>query len=252
MSHGDRQRGDALLAGRFIVGSETVPLDRPRFRRGRRRRRRSPSSCRASPGCATSPPPPRARRAPGSPRRVVGRWLLAHGTTRRRGLGAASVGRAHPLLDRLRALHPVEQRRAAIARPCSTRWRAAPATSTPTPTRRRPGSTGSPPGAAWSPPACSSRAASRASRAAKPGWRARSPSAQFDDGGLVSRSPFEQVLLVDRLGLLRACYLAAKQTMPDGDRGRRRGRARRASWRHHGRRRAVELAGLQSRRSRRG
>ncbi len=40
--------------------------------------------------------------------------------------------------------------------------------------------------------------------------------AQFDDGGLVSRSPFEQTLLVDRLGLLRACYLAAKQTIPDG------------------------------------
>ena len=40
--------------------------------------------------------------------------------------------------------------------------------------------------------------------------------AQFDDGGLISRSPFEQVLLVDRLGLLRACYLAARQTIPDG------------------------------------
>src|SRR4029079_19051789 len=40
--------------------------------------------------------------------------------------------------------------------------------------------------------------------------------AQFDDGGLVSRSPFEQVLLVDRLGLLRACYVSAKQTIPDG------------------------------------
>jgi uncharacterized heparinase superfamily protein len=40
-------------------------------------------------------------------------------------------------------------------------------------------------------------------------------SAQFDDGGLVSRSPFEQVMLVDRLGLLRSCYLAAKQTIPD-------------------------------------
>ena len=41
-------------------------------------------------------------------------------------------------------------------------------------------------------------------------------SAQFDDGGLVSRSPFEQVLLVDRLGLLRSSYLAAKQTIPEG------------------------------------
>jgi uncharacterized heparinase superfamily protein len=39
--------------------------------------------------------------------------------------------------------------------------------------------------------------------------------AQFDDGGLVSRSPVEQALLVDRLGLLRACYSAAKQTAPD-------------------------------------
>jgi uncharacterized heparinase superfamily protein len=41
-------------------------------------------------------------------------------------------------------------------------------------------------------------------------------SAQFDDGGLVSRSPFEQVVLVDRMGMLRACYQAAKQTIPDG------------------------------------
>ena len=40
--------------------------------------------------------------------------------------------------------------------------------------------------------------------------------AQFEDGGLISRSPFEQMLLVDRLGLLRACYFAAKQTLPDG------------------------------------
>ncbi|MEO8175876.1 MAG: heparinase II/III family protein [Sphingomicrobium sp.] len=40
--------------------------------------------------------------------------------------------------------------------------------------------------------------------------------AQFEDGGLTSRSPFEQMLLVDRLGLLRAAYFAAKQTLPDG------------------------------------
>jgi uncharacterized heparinase superfamily protein len=40
--------------------------------------------------------------------------------------------------------------------------------------------------------------------------------AQFDDGGLISRSPFEQALLVDRMGLLRACYLAAKQIIPEG------------------------------------
>ena len=40
--------------------------------------------------------------------------------------------------------------------------------------------------------------------------------AQFDDGGLISRSPEEQILLVDRLGLLRAAYFAAKQSLPDG------------------------------------
>ncbi len=40
--------------------------------------------------------------------------------------------------------------------------------------------------------------------------------AQFEDGGLVSRTPFEQVQLVDRLGLLRAAYFAAKQSLPDG------------------------------------
>jgi len=40
--------------------------------------------------------------------------------------------------------------------------------------------------------------------------------AQYDDGGLISRSPDEQAKLVDRLGLLRAFYLATKQTMPEG------------------------------------
>jgi uncharacterized heparinase superfamily protein len=39
--------------------------------------------------------------------------------------------------------------------------------------------------------------------------------AQFEDGGLISRTPWEQVLLVDRLALLRAAYFAAKQSLPD-------------------------------------
>jgi uncharacterized heparinase superfamily protein len=39
--------------------------------------------------------------------------------------------------------------------------------------------------------------------------------AQFEDGGMISRSPHEQLLLVDRLGLLRAAYFAARQTLPD-------------------------------------
>ncbi|QNN64844.1 heparinase II/III family protein [Sphingomonas rhizophila] len=39
--------------------------------------------------------------------------------------------------------------------------------------------------------------------------------AQFEDGGLMSRSPFEQMLLVDRLALVRAAYHAAKQNQPE-------------------------------------
>src|SRR4029453_7942126 len=39
--------------------------------------------------------------------------------------------------------------------------------------------------------------------------------AQFEDGGLMSRSPPEQMLLVARLGLVRAAYFAAKQTQPE-------------------------------------
>ena len=39
--------------------------------------------------------------------------------------------------------------------------------------------------------------------------------AQFEDGGLMSRSPQEQMLLVDRLALVRAAYFAAKQDVPD-------------------------------------
>ena len=38
---------------------------------------------------------------------------------------------------------------------------------------------------------------------------------QYDDGGLMARRPWEQALLVDRLGLTRAAYFAAKQSLPD-------------------------------------
>ncbi|UUR07257.1 heparinase II/III family protein [Sphingomonas glaciei] len=41
-------------------------------------------------------------------------------------------------------------------------------------------------------------------------------SAQYEDGGLMSRSPAEQAALVDRLGLLRAAYAAARHDFPQG------------------------------------
>ena len=55
---------------------------------------------------------------------------------------------------------------------------------------------------------------SRLSRAESGLMRALA-SAQHEDGGLMSRSPHEQMLLVDRLGLVRSAYFAAKQTLPD-------------------------------------
>src|SRR5206468_3686391 len=103
---------------------------------------RWPSNSRASPGCATSPPPPRADKAAAGLDRVtawcgvVAAGLLIQGGVPRVARGEAGLARA-------------------LA------------------------------------------------------------SAQFDDGGLISRSPCEQVQLVDRFGLLHACYMAAKETMPE-------------------------------------
>ena len=57
-------------------------------------------------------------------------------------------------------------------------------------------------------------ALSRLSRAESGLMRALA-GAQFEDGGLMSRHPQEQMLLVDRLGLVRAAYSAAKQSQPD-------------------------------------
>lgn len=56
--------------------------------------------------------------------------------------------------------------------------------------------------------------ASRVARA-EAGLARALASGQFEDGGLISRNPHEQALLVDRLGLLRNCYFAAKQSLPD-------------------------------------
>ena len=105
---------------------------------------------------------------------------------------------------------------AAIARPCSTRW--------PAGARHLDGTADKAPSGlkrvtAW----CGVVAAgllvqggvSRVARG-EAGLARALALAQFDDGGLVSRSPFEQMLLVDRFGLLRACYQAAKQDIPEG------------------------------------
>ena len=212
--HGDRQRGDALLAGRFTVGTDTLPLTDLDFGEVGAAGR-WPSSSRAFPGSATSPPPRRARKARGSPKRWQGAGCspMALGSTRPgRPICGASASSSGPLMRPTSCRAPT----AAIARPCSTRLRAAPGTSISTADKAPPGL---PRVTAW----CGVVAAgllvqggmSRVARG-EAGLARALAAAQFDDGGLVSRSPFEQVLLVDRLGLLRACYQAAKAIVPDG------------------------------------
>ncbi len=212
--HGDRQRGEALMKGLFVVGSETVPLKDLDF------------ASLAGAGAAAEPLQGFAwlrDLAAAAPREkgarlaeaVVGRWLIAHGTKVDEAwapalwgerilfwtayapyiLSSADSGYRSALLNTLaRGARHLE----------STADKSAAGLDRIT---------------AW----CGVVAAGLLVQGGVPriargeaGLVRALASAQFDDGGLVSRSPFEQVQLVDRLGMLRACYQAAKQTIPDG------------------------------------
>jgi len=213
--HGDRARGEALLAGRFTAGSETLPLKDLDFGQvgagnALARRLQSFSWLRDLAAAAAS-----RERGARLAEAVVGRWLLAHGTKVDEAwapqlwgerilfwaayapyiLSSSDSGYRSALLNTI----------ARGARHLDANADRAPA--------------GLDRVTAW----CGVVAAgllvqggvSRVARG-EAGLARALASAQFDDGGLISRSPFEQVLLVDRLGLLRACYLAAKSTIPDG------------------------------------
>jgi uncharacterized heparinase superfamily protein len=212
--HGDRQRGDALLAGRFTVGSETLPLKDLDFGQigasGRLIEYLEGFSWLRDLAAAAS-----REKGARLAEAVVGRWLLAHGTKVDEAwlphlwgerilfwtayapyiLSSSDSGYRSALLNTLArgARHlDANAEKAAAGLDRITAW-------------------------------CGVVAAgllvqggvSRVARGEAGLGRALG-SAQFDDGGLISRSPFEQMLLVDRLGLLRACYQAAKQTVPEG------------------------------------
>ena len=211
---GDRQRGDALIAGRFVAGSAVLPLADLDF-------------------AGMDPADPAVQQLQGFSwlrdlgaaasrekgarlaEAMVGRWLLAHGTRADEAwaphlwgerilfwtayapyiLSSADAGYRSALLNTL-------------AR--GARHLDATADKAPAGLKRI---------TAW----CGVIAAGLLVQGGVPrvargeaGLARAFASAQFDDGGLVSRSPCEQMLLVDRLGLLRACYAAAKQTIPDG------------------------------------
>ncbi|MEA3066915.1 MAG: hypothetical protein QOK41_322 [Sphingomonadales bacterium] len=212
--HGERQRGDALLAGRFTVGSESISLKELDFGQvgataALAEQLQGFSWLRDLAVAASREKGARLAEA------VVGRWLLAHGTKVDEAwaphlwgerilfwtayapyiLSSSDSGYRSALLNTLaRGARHLD----------ANADKAAPGIDRIT---------------AW----CGVVAAGLLVQGGVPrvargeaGLARALASAQFDDGGLVGRSPFEQMLLVDRFGLLRACYQAAKQTIPDG------------------------------------
>jgi uncharacterized heparinase superfamily protein len=212
--HGERSRGDALLAGRFTVGSETLPLKDLDFGEvgasgALAEQLQGFSWLRDLAAAASREKGARLAEA------VVGRWLLAHGTRVDAAwaphlwgerilfwtayapyiLSSGDSGYRSALLNTLaRGARHLDSSadKAAAGLDRITAW-------------------------------CGVVAAGLLVQGGVPrvargeaGLARALASAQYDDGGLISRSPFEQMLLVDRFGLLRACYLAAKQTIPDG------------------------------------
>jgi uncharacterized heparinase superfamily protein len=212
--HGERQRGDALLAGRFTVGSETLSLKDLNFGQigvsgPLAEQLQGFSWLRDLAAAASREKGARLAEA------VVGRWLLSHGTKVDEAwapqlwgerilfwtayapyiLSSADSGYRSALLNTLaRGARHLE----------STAEKASAGLDRVT---------------AW----CGVVAAGLVIQGGVPrlargeaGLARALASDQFDDGGLISRSPFEQALLVDRLGLLRSCYQASKQSIPDG------------------------------------
>ncbi|MFL6765351.1 MAG: heparinase II/III family protein [Sphingomicrobium sp.] len=212
--HGERSRGDALLAGRFTVGSETLPLKDLDFGEvgtsgTLAEQLQGFSWLRDLAAAASREKGARLGEA------VVGRWLLSHGTRIDEAwaphlwgerilfwtayapyiLSSSDGGYRSALLNTLaRGARHLDSSadKAAAGLDRITAW-------------------------------CGVVAAGLLVQGGVPrvargeaGLARALASAQFDDGGLISRSPYEQAQLVDRFGLLRACYLAAKQIIPDG------------------------------------
>jgi uncharacterized heparinase superfamily protein len=212
--HGDRQRGEALLAGDLLIGSESVSLKDLDFAAigtsgAAAEQLQGFSWLRDLAAAAAREKGSRVAEA------VIGRWLIAHGAKPDDAwaphlwgerilfwtayapyiLSSSDGGYRTALLNTLArgARHlegSADKARAGIDR--VTAW-------------------------------CGVVAAGLLVQGGVPrvargeaGLSRALSSAQFDDGGLISRSPSEQVQLVDRLGLLRGCYQAAKQTIPEG------------------------------------
>jgi len=211
--HGDRRRGEALLAGRFTAGSESIPLKELDFAAmdsdpALNEQIQGFSWLRDLAAAASREKGARLAES------MVGRWLLAHGTR------VDEAWAPHLWGERIlfwTAYAPY------ILSSSDGGYRSAVLNTLARGARHVDGSAdraaaGLDRVTAW----CGVVAAGLLVQGGVPrvargeaGLARSLSSAQFDDGGLINRSPYQQVQLVDRLGLLRACYQAAKQTIPD-------------------------------------
>jgi len=210
---GDRSRGDALLAGKLLLGNEAVTLADIDFAEvgthgPLAREVQSFSWLRDLAASASREKGARLAEA------IAGRWLIAHGTRVDEAwvpelwgerilfwtayapyiLSSRDAGYRSALLNTLargaRHLDGVADK-AAPGLPRITSWAGALVAALTV-----------------------QGGLSRLSRG-ESGLMKALAAAQFEDGGLMSRSPQEQMLLVDRLGMVRAAYFAAKQDVPD-------------------------------------
>jgi uncharacterized heparinase superfamily protein len=214
---GDRQRGETVMAGRLVVGTEALRLNDLDFAsvgtRGAVAEELQGFSWLRDLAAAAS-----RERGARLAEAVVGRWLLAHGTK------VDDAWAPHLWGERIlfwTAYAPY------ILSSSDSGYRSALLNTLARGARHIEGCADKAPAGldrvtAW----CGVVAAGLLVQGGVPrvargeaGLARALASAQFDDGGLISRSPFEQVQLVDRMGLLRACYQAAKQTIPDGIEG---------------------------------
>ena len=211
---GDRQRGDALIAGRFASGSAILPLAELDFAgldlTDPAAQQLQGFAWLRDLGAAAS-----REKGAGLAEAIVGRWLLAHGTR------VDEAWAPHLWGERIlywTAYAPY------ILSSADSGYRSALLNTLARGARHLDSSADKAPAGlkritAW----CGVIAAGLLVQGGVPrvargeaGLARALAGAQFDDGGLVSRSPFEQMPLVDRLGLLRSCYAAARQTIPDG------------------------------------
>jgi uncharacterized heparinase superfamily protein len=209
---GDRRRGDALLAGRFTVGSESLSLSSTDFSESDgplAEQLQGFSWLRDLAAAASRENGAKLAEA------LAGRWLLAHGT-RADDAWRPELWGERILFWTAYAPYILSSRdagyRSALLNTLARGARHLDANAD-----------RAPPGlkriTAWAGVVAAGLlvqgGVTRVARG-EAGLARALATAQFEDGGLTSRSPHEQMLLVDRLGLLRAAYFAAKQTLPDG------------------------------------